>query len=311
MTRIGDNTFDCCYGLKDLHITGKDIIDINTNPFGILNLSKVSLYVSRSTIEYYKTTSPWNTFGGIFVNEINLDDDSSEFAYNVDSQLFEILTYTRTFSHTNWQALYVPFSMRYDDWKDNFEVANINDVHQYDDDEDGTIDRTDVEVIKLKEGKSIEPNTPYLIKAKTTGEKIITLEDATLYKTEENTYDVTSWFTRFNFIGTYHTVTDMATKGYYAMAEGTLKQATSNAVTLNPFRWYLSVTDRNGNAKPLNSKSINIVFDDGETTGIENVNNEAKESSSIHTLTGISKGNDAKTLAPGIYIKNGKKFIVK
>ena len=181
----------------------------------------------------------------------------------------------------------------------------------YDDDEDGTVDRTVIEVIKLKETKSIQPNTSYLIKAKTTGAKTIITENATLYKTEETIYNVTSWFNCFNFIGTYHTINDMASKGFYAMADGGLKKATSDSATLQPFRWYLSITDRDGNPMPLNTKSMSIVFDDGETTGIETISKDKKESISIHSLTGISKGNDVKNLAPGIYIKNGKKFIVQ
>ena len=36
------------------------------------------------------------------------------------------VTYTRAFNNTNWQALYVPFSMSYDDWRDDFDVAEIN-----------------------------------------------------------------------------------------------------------------------------------------------------------------------------------------
>ena len=49
------------------------------------------------------------------------------------------LTYTRTFNNTKWQALYVPFSMSYDEWKDDYDVAKINNFHEYDDDEDGTV----------------------------------------------------------------------------------------------------------------------------------------------------------------------------
>ena len=60
--------------------------------------------------------------------------------------------------------------MQYDDWSADFEVARLNDVHQFDDDEDGVVDRTVLEMIKLKEGSSTEPNTPYMIKAKEVGE---------------------------------------------------------------------------------------------------------------------------------------------
>ena len=58
------------------------------------------------------------------------------------------ITYTRTFNNTSWQSLYIPFSMTYDDWKDDFEVAFINSVRQYDNDEDGVVDETIMDVMK-------------------------------------------------------------------------------------------------------------------------------------------------------------------
>lgn len=221
------------------------------------------------------------------------------------------VTYTRDFSNTSWQALYVPFSMNYDDWKDNFDIAYINDVHQYDDNNDGIIERTNVEIIRMNEDEVVNANTPYLIKAKNPGEKCIKVVINQLEIEKENIYSVTSWFNSFNFIGTYHVIDNMATNGYYAMSGGSLKLASSDDVELKPFRWYLSVTDRDGNPVTLETKFMSIVLDDDEATGIETICNEVKGSSSIHTLTGISKGNDVKSLTPGIYIKNGKKFIVK
>lgn len=314
---IGSMAFASCKNIETVTCLATLVPTTESDAFKDSYVNYTTLIVPGASLQKYKNSEPWSLFGTFKTIEgttptkkdVAIIDNCA--TYSHEEEECKSISYSRDFSNTSWQSLYVPFSMSYDDWKDDFEVAYINDIRQYDDDEDGTADRTEVEVFKLKEGKSIEPNTPYIIKAKTIGEKTITLEDATLYQTQENTYEVTSNFTRFNFIGTYHTVTDMATKGYYAMADGALKQATSDAVTLQPFRWYLSVTDRNGNPVSLNSKSMSIVFDDGEATGMETINNEAKESSSVHTLTGISKGNDMKNLAPGIYIKNGKKFIVK
>lgn len=225
----------------------------------------------------------------------------------------DTLTNTRNFSNTNWNALYVPFAMQYDDWSADFEVARLNDVHQFDDDEDGVVDRTVLELIKLKEGSSTEPNTPYMIKAKEEGEKTITLADATLYATEENSFDVTSWFTRFTFTGTYSTVTDMATKGHYALADGSLMQASSDAATLGAFRWYLDITDRNGNPAPSKAKRIFLSFDDGETTEINVVEANVNDTNAntIYSVSGVNVGKNKGALPKGLYISNGKKFLIK
>lgn len=250
------------------------------------------------------------TYEAIKDFEISRYKRNYECPYPVDLGEHQLLFYPLIDSDS-WQSFYIPFSLKYDDWKDNFEIAYINDVHQYDDDDDGNIDRTNIEIIKIKDDGVLEPNTPYLIKAKTEGDQYIKACSNTLSLEEEKTYSVSSWFHNFNFTGTYQRIDNMATNGYYAMSDGVLKKASSDDVVLKPFRWYLSVTDRNGNPVNLNSKSMSIVFDDSEATGIKTISNGVKGSTSIHTLTGISKGNDVKSLVPGVYIMNGKKFIVK
>lgn len=221
------------------------------------------------------------------------------------------ITNTRNFTNTNWNALYVPFAMNYADWSEDFEVARLNDVHQFDDDEDGVVDRTVLELIKLKDGSRTEPNTPYMIKAKEVGEKTIMLTNATLYATKKNSFDVTSWYNRFTFTGTYSTVTDMATAGHYALADGALVQATSDAATLGAFRWYLDITDRNGSPSLGKARKVFLSFDDGETTEISVVDADAVTSKSIYSIGGMNMGKDKSALPKGLYIRNGKQFLVK
>ena len=226
---------------------------------------------------------------------------------NNETKDIDEICYTRTFSNTEWQALYVPFEMTYADWQADFEMARLNDVHQWDDDDDGTIDRTELEAVKMKSGKT-EANTPYLIRAKSTGEKTITLTNTTLYKAEENSFDVSSWNTKFTFTGTYSGVsgTDMFTNGYYAMGGGRLHQAESSAYDLSPMRWYMKVTDRNGIPKSLGEVKV-MLFD--TTDGISPTENAEKtENTEVYDLSGRRTDKPTKK---GIYIRNGRKMIVR
>ena len=220
----------------------------------------------------------------------------------------KLLTYTRTFNNTEWQALYVPFEMTYTDWQADFEVARLNDVHQWDDDDDGVIDRTELEAVKLKSGNT-EANTPYLIRAKSVGEKTITLTNTTLYKAEENSFDVSSWNTKFTFTGTYSGVsgTDMFTNGYYAMGGGTLHQAESSAYDLSPMRWYMKVTDRDGNPKSLGEVKVMVFGEDTDGIGLTE-NAEKTEDAEVYDLSGRRTGKPTKK---GLYIRNGRKVIVR
>ena len=229
---------------------------------------------------------------------------------NYSEVVCEEISYTRNFSNTKWQAMYLPFEMSYDDWSADFEVARLNDVHQWDDDEDGSIDRTELEVVKMKSGKT-EANMPYLIRAKAAGEKTIIVMNATLYKAEELSIDCSSVGTLFTFTGTYAGIdgSTMFGEGYYAMGNGSLVQAESSANDLLPYRWYLSVTDRFGHSKNVNEVKLVVFGGDGDTDGIVEIDNESVEAdeAAIYDISG------RRVLRPlrGMYIRNGKKYFVK
>ena len=244
---------------------------------------------------------------------VNLQDGNA-YDFDTDTDLKRV-TYTRNFTNTEWQALYIPFEMQYEDWKDDFELARINNMHQYDDDEDGNVDRTILEVFKVKSGHT-EAHTPYLIKAMTTGEKTIMVNCTTLYAAEERSYDVSSWNTLYTFTGTYTGVPGetMFSEGYYALGNGRLHQSDDATYALKPMRWYVAVTDRYGNPKNLGEVKV-VVFGMDETDGIEDVkwqmsNGKCEMSDgdgAVYDLNGRRVTNPRK----GLYIKNGKKFVIK
>jgi len=204
----------------------------------------------------------------VIYNTITLTDASSSYS-NATEAMANTIKYTRTFNSTNWQALYVPFSMKYSDWSNDFEVAAINNVHQYDDDDNGIFDRTELEIVKVKSG-SLKANTPYLIKPKTTGTKTITINNATLKKTEVNSIYCASVNTMYTFTGTYSTISGatMISNGYYGMGGGELVQAEDNDASLGAFRWYLKIENKEeGSYAP--GKITVLCLDDEVATGID------------------------------------------
>ena len=233
-----------------------------------------------------------------------------EYVYD-ETVLGADISYTRTFNNTAWQALYIPFSLNYNDWKDNFEIAYINGVRQLDKDDNGTIDETIMDVIKIKSG-STSPNMPYLIKAKKTGEKTFSVSNATLYPAEENSVDCSTTIAKYTFTGTYNAIPSatMIANGYYAMGGGELIQS-DGSNDLKPYRWYMKVESRNPSYNASNAAktiTINVIDEEGETTGVEELQ-MANDESPVYDLNGrkVNENN----LKPGIYVKNGKKFVVK
>ena len=229
-------------------------------------------------------------------------------AENVD------ISFNRKSNHTGWQSLYVPFDIAYDDIADDFVVAELNNFHQYDDDSDGTFDRTELEVLLLKSGDITAHHTPYVIRAKETGTHTISLPGATLYASVNNTLDCSSTKIRYVFHGTYQGVSgaDMYANNCYAMSNGSLCKANSSNVNLSAFRWYLSMEDRNSTLSKMPAKIKIVCIDDDTTTDISEVDvKSTDENAPIYDLNGrfVGRKDQLQNLPKGVYIINGKKVL--
>ena len=336
VTSIGSGVFYSCQNLEELIIRVNNKLEIGNAIFrycdkvnsiklygatlpknadydfmGNDKYSSTVLYVPYELYNDYRATSPWSRFYNIerLPDVVYLTDGNT---YYNDAELKNFgVEYTRTFNNTAWQALYVPFSMSYDDWKDDFEIAYINSIRQYDNNSDGAIDVTIMDVIKIENG-SLLPNTPYLIKAKSTGEKTIALNATTVYPTEENSVDCSTTIAKFTFIGTYNTIpaATMLENEYYAMGGGSLIM-TDGESSLKPFRWYMKIDARSpmytldSAAKAI---TIRVVGEEEEATGINELQ-FTNDKLPVYDLNGRMV-NDS-TLKPGLYIKNGKKVVIK
>lgn len=251
----------------------------------------------------------------VYMLKTAITDGSSNTYTNSTTEIYDQITYTRNYSNTKWQSLYVPFAMRYEDWKDEYDVAYINSVRQYDNDNDGTIDETIMDVLQITGGE-LYPNMPYLIKAKTTGEKTITLQNAMLYQTEENSLECSTMLSTFTFTGTYSTIPAATLKenGYYAMGGGGLIM-TNGTSNLKPFRWYMGITSRSPmyNTSTDNPSRISVHVigeEDDMETSLYGVDREEELDDQIFNLNGQMM-DASEPLTPGLYIKNGKKVIIR
>ena len=304
VTSIGDMAFNKCYRLNSVTFKGSTPPELGGGAFSSWT---ITLHVPANSREVYE-----NAFKSVEVVNIKefLSMTDNE-AYTRESDLEGVdVSYTRNFNNVKWQALYLPFSLKYDDWKDDFEMAYINSIIQRNNDDDGEIDETEVEIIKMKSG-STRPNAPYLIRAKTTGEKTLSVKNTTVYAAPEESYvDCSTTTATFFFVGTYNTIPyeTLAEYGYYAMGGGELVM--SNGSDLKPFRWFMDVVTRsysptvNDRAKVITLK----VLDEEETTGVANIQHQSANTQ-LYDLNGRKVNENS--LKPGIYVKNGKKFVVK
>ena len=244
------------------------------------------------------------------------------------------LSYTRSFAHDKWQALYVPFETEVtEELLNDFELAAPNNLHEYELADGST--KISLEAKLMKSGYTIKAQRPYLIRAKEAGEKTIQLTDCPLKAAAEDSYvDCSSVLRHYKFIGTLKGKTSFDTSADFVLQQGVFL-GTETDTQLKPMRWYLNATDRDtdmgilpgsgnngdgsgadgGNGSTQASRSINITIVDGDaTTGIDDLHVITEQASGskngarlgIYDLQGRKLSQEPQN---GVYIKDGKKVI--
>lgn len=227
------------------------------------------------------------------------------------------LTYNRTFKHDGWQAVYIPFELKCDQIPADYEVATINNFHEFEQ-KDGSFN-TVLEVKPVKNSITIPALTPCLIRLKQAPE---TAEAKTLQFTNvsfaaaaaDKKIDCASVTRYYQFLGTLNAKVGFDTTSDFVINEGELWKAGSDT-ELNPQRWYLNASDRTGSelnpSVQLSRIAIHVIGGD-ETTGIDGiyVKTDTEDVSSsrqgIYDLQGRKLSEEPTS---GIYIKDGKKYV--
>ncbi|MCF0192593.1 MAG: hypothetical protein HUK05_04080 [Prevotella sp.] len=240
---------------------------------------------------------------------VNINDgDGKPFTNKHEYTAVEI-NYTRKFNNTNFQALYIPFELDYEDWCEDFDIYKIESFRELDKDNDGEIESYILDVTRITSG-SIKANMPYVIKAKEVGEKTFKKENATLYAAKINSVDCATTHTRYFFRGNYAARYHMKSSGLLALSRGELCPAETDSIPLGAYRWYLEKNERSVAYAP--QIKIFVQEADNDATGINTVGSTLdldNSCSDIYTISGQKV--NSKNMPTGLYIKNGKKIIKK
>ena len=257
----------------------------------------------------------WQIYDDVVEHREVVIPDGSVRNYAADAdQHCDVLSYMRTLPNKQWNALYVPFKIPYSSLSGNYDVAYVNSIHSYDNDEDGQIDKLTMEVVKIKDG-TLKANHPYLIRAKDEDSKAmnLVLKNTTLCATECVTLDCSSVYTMYEITGTYSTMTSADLKGSLVITTSGAWQGLSSSSRLKPFRFYLTISSRGDSPVELEESAlsrINICVqgEDDFSTGIEEMENGnvKTENSAVYDLSGRRVKVPTKG---GVYIVNGKKVV--
>lgn len=236
--------------------------------------------------------------------------ESSVAAINVSSEIKGLsMEYSRNFTNTAWQPLYVPFKISVEELENaGLEVAKLNNAQQIDEDEDGVVDKMQINFIRVKSGSTL-PNKPYLVRASTTGVHTIEISDATIYKTSVESVDCSTTDMTFTFTGTYEGVsgTMLYNNNYYVMSGGKFCTVEDTTVGLKAFRWYMSLTPRDQYGTQFTgTRAVLMVDGHNASTDIEAVTAPVDSSADIVRVKSQIIG-----LKPGVYSINGQNVIVE
>ena len=226
------------------------------------------------------------------------------------------LEYKRSFSHDKWLAVYVPFSIDCGQLTDEYEMATINNFHEFEQ-KDGKYNIV-LEVKPVTNGTTIPALTPCLIRMKQAPEtaeaKTLQFTNVSFAAAADKKIDCASVTRYYQFLGTLNAKTGFDTTSDFVINEGELWKAGSDT-ELNPQRWYLNASDRTGSelnpSVQLSRIAIHVIGGD-ETTDIDGiyVKTDTEDVSSsrqgIYDLQGRKLSEEPTS---GIYIKDGKKYV--
>ena len=221
-------------------------------------------------------------------------------------------TLTKTFSSTGWNAFFVPFDFTLTaEMLNDFEFAKLYAV----------IAENNAPVVNFK---TVAPNdkisaySPYLIKAKTAGSHSLNV-GAVTYKSNAGEPPYTATIDEiYTFYPVMENTYTAVEKGYYLDSkQNSFVYSVNEKTYVPPLRYYMTMWDKNAKdyIVPTSGGASKVKFcviGEDEPTGITDmVDDAANASGKIYNLQGVVVGNTTEGLPKGVYIKNGRKIIVK
>lgn len=222
-------------------------------------------------------------------------------------------TLTKNYTNTGWNAFFVPFDFTLtDEMLNDFEFATLYAIAL----ENGNGSPA-ISYKKMKAGDKIAAFFPCLIKAKATGEQTLAVGEVD-YKSNVTSKDCSSTTELYTFHPVMENTYIAAKHGYYLNSkQNSFVYNIHPEAYIQPLRYYMTIQDRGDMSyiEPANggaSKAKICVIGENEPTGITDlVDDAANASGKVYNLQGVVVGNTIEGLPKGMYIKNGRKIIVK
>lgn len=262
------------------------------------------LFQNNATLGFYGFT-----FGASSTEATNVSISQTN-GYTYKAKNNATVTLTKPLKENVWNAICLPFSMTEQQVRSAFgEDARIAEFKKVE--ESG---KKDVALFGMHYYQLITAGKPCLIKPSQVSDTY-TISGVTI--DAEKALTIVDSNKKFDFVGTYATTSMPVNSHFLGSNDGKLYYITT-AKNISGLKAFLKPVENNSGAK------LSIAFDstvndqDNNTTGIEAIKDyteqDAANSSAnkgIYNINGQFMGTNPAILPQGIYVKNGKKFIVK
>lgn len=263
------------------------------------------LFQNNATLGFYGFT-----FGASSTEATNVSISQNN-GYTYEAKNNATVKLTKPLSANVWNAICLPFSMTEQQVRNAFgedaRIAEFKKVEESD-------NKKEVALFGMHYYQLITAGKPCLIKPSQVSETY-TIKGVTIDAKEALT--VADSNKKFDFVGTYATTSMPVNSHFLGSNNGKLYYITA-AKNISGLKAFLKPAENNSGAK------LSIAFDstdndqDNNTTGIEAIKDYTEQDAAnssvykgIYNINGQFMGTNPAILPQGIYVKNGKKFIVK
>lgn len=227
-----------------------------------------------------------------------LDETSTQNV--IENCSYANVTLKRTVESSHWNTFCVPFSLTADQITKYFGEGTL--LRTYEGDFNNNI-------ANFKVVDNIEAGKPYLLKPGNAVVENPTFEEVSIVATNLDTYknpQAVGDAAMFQMKGIYNHVTLAQNETNLYLGEGNLfyYPADAEACEMNGLRAYFIVPENTD----INKLRANI---DGTATSLGAIFNTEENNAPVYNLQGQRVGSSLGSLKSGIYIKNGKKVVVK
>ena len=235
--------------------------------------------------------------------ELNDEMTASQMSSLIGSGTYYITKITRTLRPGVWNTFCFPQRLGIHAVRAELKSDDPYEMTGYDATE---------KIVTFTKSDHIDPNKPYLIMPnESVSEVTIFNSTAAAYNPGSVTYNGLAFKAALAATDIYTTGNASSTK-FYLNAQGKFVYPTSNAGnngTIKGFRGYFEWV----NGVPEHDvKGMSFIFEDDETGIIRVEQGDIfNENAPIYSIDGRLMGNSKENLSRGIYVQNGRKFIVK